>query len=310
MERSHHTHKPHKTTHIAKEYESESTRDIMTDSAFYLPGDIIPPPQRNDKQQALKLAPGLRLLSTQTHTKQQQQQQQHKGGTALTPAIAGLLTADRKRTTTNLTLHTFTHHHYRPSPHDLVIAQIHHGSADFYHCALARHAPHVALPQLAFEGATKKTRPMLRPGDCVYARVVSVGVVAGGGEVEISCVDPATGKAGAEGLGPLAGGMVFDVSVGLAARLLVRSVRRSGVVVLEELGRKVEGYGGFEVVVGKNGRVWVNCSGKEGEAGEGIGMRIVILVGRCLEAVDEGNLDVQQQKKLVSRLLREMGLAS
>lgn len=155
---------------------------------------------------------------------------------------------------------------------------------------------------------------MLKPGDLVYARVVSVGVVAGGGEIELTCVNPATGKAEPDGLGPLNaadGGMMFDVSVGLAARLLVRSTRRSGIVMLEELGKKLEAYGGFEIVVGKNGRVWVNCSAKNaGGDGGNTAIRIVILIGRCLAELDEKNLEPQQQKKLVSRLLREMGLAS
>lgn len=117
-----------------------------------------------------------------------------------------------------------------------------------------------------------------------------------GAEVELACVNPATGKAEPGGLGPLSGGMVFDVSVLMAMRLMMGG-EAGGVVVLEELGRKLEGMGGFEIAVGRNGRVWVDSSS---------GVRSIVAVGRCLKEADERRLDVGGQKKLVSRVLREM----
>lgn len=47
------------------------------------------------------------------------------------------------------------------------------------------------LPALSFEGATKRNKPNLRVGTLLYAHVVSASRHA---EIELSCVDPATGK--------------------------------------------------------------------------------------------------------------------
>lgn len=91
--------------------------------------------------------------------------------------------------------------------------------------------------------------------------------------------------------------MVFDVSTGFAERLLAG--KKSGVVVLEELGGKVSG--GFEVAVGRNGRVWVDCA----EAG----VRGICAIGRCLQQTDELNLRDREQKKLVSRVLSDLGIS-
>ena len=152
---------------------------------------------------------------------------------------------------------------------------------------------------------------MLKQGDLVYARVLSIGVGAGA-EVELTCVNPATGKSEPGGLGPLASGMVFDVSTGLAARLIRASSSSAdhgeaidGLVVLSELGRKLESLGGFEIAVGRNGKVWVDCS----NAGESA-LKSTVAIGRCLAGTDEHNLNPTDQKKLVSKILREMKLGS
>lgn len=152
---------------------------------------------------------------------------------------------------------------------------------------------------------------MLKTADLVYARVLSIGA-GPGGEVEVTCVNPATGKAEPGGLGPLTGGMVFDVSTGLAARLMMPSSNKDGapagnggIVVLEELGAKLEGRGGFEVAVGKNGKVWVDCPGGE----EAVAVKNTITIGQCLKEVDEKQeMGVPEQKKLVTRICKDMGL--
>jgi exosome complex component RRP40 len=189
----------------------------------------------------------------------------------------------------------------------LIIAQVNRSSQDFFHCIITPHAPFAVLGQLAFEGASKKTRPNLKQGDLVYARVLSVGVGAGT-EVELTCVNPATGKAEPGGLGLLSGGMVFDISTGLAARLMKASsssssVEAASVVILEELGKKFESKGGFEIAVGRNGKVWVDCSG----SGD-IAIKITIAIGRCLKELDQRHLTSIEQRKLVSRVLRELNI--
>lgn len=175
-----------------------------------------------------------------------------------------------------------------PSQGDLVIGQVHHGAADFYYVQLTPHTSNALLPVLAFEMATKKTRPQLANGQLVYARVSLANKHM---DAELECVNPATGKA--DGLGPLAGGMLFTVSLGFARRLLMpKSTTDGGVVVLEELGNMGLG---FEIAVGRNGKVWVNSEA----------VRSILVVGRALKETDEGRLDVDAQRKLVKTLVRE-----
>lgn len=111
---------------------------------------------------------------------------------------------------------------------------------------------------------------------------------------ELECVSSSTGKS--EGLGPLVGGTVFSVSLGLCRRLLMaKSREQGGIAVLEFLAE--EGLV-FETAVGRNGKIWVGSES----------VRTVVVVGRALREVDEagGGFGVEQQKKLVRRLLREV----
>ncbi|KAJ5341220.1 Exosome complex RNA-binding protein 1/RRP40/RRP4 [Penicillium brevicompactum] len=263
-----------------------------------VPRDHLPTTKSNNP---LRLGPGLRLLSQPSSTAGDSEH-------VVTATQAGLLTTDAKRNTVSLL--SFPNRRYVPTANDLIIAQIHHSSIDFFHCIVTPNTAHALLGQLSFEGATKKTRPMLKQGELVYARVQSVGVGAGA-EVELTCVNPATGKADG-GLGPLVGGMVFDVSTGMAARLIRASSASAdntepveGLVVLSELGRKLESLGGFELAVGRNGKVWVDCS----NAGESA-IKVTIAIGRCLQETDQQNLHPHDQKKLVTKVLRDMKLVS
>ncbi|KAI9929250.1 hypothetical protein ASPWEDRAFT_36764 [Aspergillus wentii DTO 134E9] len=277
----------------------------MTTPLILLPNDEVPSDHLPSTTSApLRLGPGLRLLSQQSSTSSAPKSTGH----VLTATQAGILSTDFKRNT--VSLQTFPNHRYIPTQNDLVIAQIHHSSADYFHCMITPQAPHALLGQLSFEGATKKTRPMLKQGDLVYARVLSVGLGAGA-EVELTCVNPATGKADG-GLGPLTSGMVFDVSTGMAARLLRASSSSpeqqealAGLVVLDELGKKLESVGGFEIAVGRNGKIWVDCSNGGDSA-----VKATVAIGRCLNTIDDNNLNPADQRKLVSKILREMKIAS
>ena len=92
-------------------------------------------------------------------------------------------------------------------------------------------------------------------------------------------------------MGELTGGMVFDVSLGMARRLLMSKQKESGgIAVLEEIAEKIP----FEVAVGRNGRVWVKSGG----------VRETIVVGRALQETDREGLGLEEQKKLVRRLMR------
>ncbi|RYP07949.1 hypothetical protein DL765_008970 [Monosporascus sp. GIB2] len=191
---------------------------------------------------------------------------------------------------------------YIPSQGDLVIGTVQKTSGDYLYVSLGEHTSNALLPSLAFESASKKTRPNLAPGQLVYARVSLANRHM---DPELECVSPATGKA--DGLGPLGNstntggggvgmgmGMVYGVSLGMARRLLMRrSAEEGGVVVLEELG--AAGLA-FETAVGRNGRIWVNSEST----------KTVLAVGRAVQETDEKNLSVEQQKKLVRKLVKEI----
>lgn len=164
--------------------------------------------------------------------------------------------------------------------HDVVIATVHHSSTDVYHCAITPHTAFAQLPHLAFEGASKKTRPQLAPGSLIYARVISASKFI---DPELVCVNPSTGKG--EGMGELKGGMVFSISLGMARRLLAKKKEGmdvgGGLMVLEEIAKKLA----FEVAIGRNGLVWVKAEG----------VRETLLVGKALQEADTAILGVEEQ---------------
>ena len=92
-------------------------------------------------------------------------------------------------------------------------------------------------------------------------------------------------------MGELKGGMVFDVSLGMARRLLMsKQKEEGGLVVLEEIAEKVP----FEIAVGRNGRVWVNSGG----------VKETLMIGKALQEADRKGLGMDDQKKLVRKLLK------
>jgi len=245
----------------------------MASSTILLPGETVPHSQLPEsKKGTLTLGPNLRHLP-----------QAPPASISILPTSSGLLQSDAKKIA--LWLDT-PHARYAPSVGDLVVAQVHHSSTETYHVMLTPQTPYALLGQLAFEGANKKTRPKLEAGDSVYARVKAAGR---GEDVEIECVSPNSGKA--DGMGPLKGGTVFNVSPAFARRLMM-GPGKGGFVVLEELGEKLK----FEVAVGRNGRVWV-------ESGS---VRATVAVGRLLVGCDEGGWGVEEQRREVRRAVREV----
>lgn len=93
-------------------------------------------------------------------------------------------------------------------------------------------------------------------------------------------------------MGELKGGMVFDVSLGMARRLLLNRQREEGgLVVLDEIAEQVA----FETAVGRNGKVWVKANS----------VKETVLVGQALQNTDKDALKVEEQKKLAKKLLRQ-----
>ncbi len=87
--------------------------------------------------------------------------------------------------------------------------------------------------------------------------------------------------------------MVFDISLGMARRLLLNKQREEGkLVILEDIAEQVA----FEIAVGRNGKVWISANG----------VKETLLVGKALQTVDEELLNVDEQKKLAKKLLRQV----
>ncbi|KAK9773367.1 putative Ribosomal RNA-processing protein 40 [Seiridium cardinale] len=236
-----------------------------------LPGDSINPSLiPTHPKHPLRLGPGLR----------------HIPPSEIVPTIAGQLVTDRKK---NSIWVECNGGRYIPTVGDLVIGKVDKSATDLYYVNLSDYTSNACLPQLAFEMATKKTRPQLASGALVYARVSLANRHM---DPELECVSATTGKS--EGLGPLVGGMLYDISLGMARRLLMRkSVEEGKVAVLEELGSAGLA---FETAVGRNGKMWVNSES----------IKTILVVGRAVKETDEKDLSVDQQKKLVRKLIKEM----
>ena len=109
---------------------------------------------------------------------------------------------------------------------------------------------------------------------------------------ELECVSGSTGKS--EGLGPLTGGMLFNVSLGMARRLMLsKPVEQGKLVILEELGSSGLA---FEIAVGRNGRVWVDSKS----------VKATLAIGQAIQDTDLKSLTVEEQKKLARKLARDV----
>jgi len=105
----------------------------------------------------------------------------------------------------------------------------------------------VTLSKFAFEGATKKNKPDLKIGDVVFGRFLELPQDY---PFEITCV-ASSGKS--NGLGPLEGGVVFQIPVHL-----VQTLQTSNKLGGSELLKKFGDITAFETAVGANGFVWAS----------------------------------------------------
>jgi exosome complex component RRP40 len=158
-----------------------------------------------------------------------------------------------------------------------------------YYASVCDYASNASLPHLSFEGATKKTRPNLLPGALVYARITLANKHM---DPELECVSASTGKS--DGLGPLTGGMLFSISLGMARRLMLpKPAEQGALVLLDELGNAGLP---FEIAVGRNGKVWVDSKN----------VKTTLAIGKAIEDTDEKGLDVGEQKKLAKKVVRDV----
>jgi len=73
---------------------------------------------------------------------------------------------------------------------------------------------------------------------------------------------------------------------------MAKQKEEGGIWVLEEIATKIS----FEVAVGRNGRIWINSTG----------VKEILLVRKALQETDDGDLNMDGQKKLVKSLLKSI----
>lgn len=119
------------------------------------------------------------------------------------------------------------------------------------------------LSYLAFEGATKKSRPDVNVGDLVFAKLL---IANKDFESELVCVNSLGKK---EKMGLLSDGFLFNCSINLVRKVL-NEQRQLFAAIQRELQVPVE------VVVGMNGRIWIKARN----------VRDVIAVGNVILAAE------------------------
>ncbi|WVN84996.1 uncharacterized protein L203_100133 [Cryptococcus depauperatus CBS 7841] len=158
---------------------------------------------------------------------------------------------------------------YIPAQKDMVLGTVIARHAEGYRVDLGS-SQMAQLDALAFEGATKRSKPNLKVGTLVFARVLSAMRDM---EPEIECFDPNTGKS--DGFGELKGGVMVKCSLQLCRHLLNRSH-----ILLPTIASVTS----FEIAIGLNGRLWLKAE----TISETIAMK------RLIESVDSYETRVEE----------------
>ncbi|KAL0481564.1 exosome complex protein RPR40 [Acrasis kona] len=141
------------------------------------------------------------------------------------------------------------------------------------------------LDVTGFDGASRRNRPDLFPGDLIYARVTVANKDL---EPEITCLS-SQGTArrdwitGQSVFGPLKHGFVINCSLGMSRRLLDPNCE-----LFKQIGDKCS----FEAAVGMNGRVWITSEDS----------RDIVLISNALEYSQ--HLDDQGIEKMLNTLFK------
>jgi len=224
------------------ENQKESELQEPFKSKIVIPGDLISeiPPDSDDTSQDKKggivLGPGL-----------------SREGSNVYATKCGVLR--KKRPLTHDIYWVDTHSkRYVPVKGEYVLGIVVAKAGDAFRVDIGA-AEYASLSYLAFEGATKKNRPLVNLGDVVYARLI---VASRDMEAELVCVDSYGKRAGMGVIGssdpstPLVNSsdnsFLFTVPLNLVRKLLSKSC-----VLLNALGK----YIAYEIAVGMNGRIWI-----------------------------------------------------
>nr|ODN99933.1 exosome complex component RRP40 [Cryptococcus depauperatus CBS 7855] len=186
---------------------------------------------------------------------------------------------------------------YIPAQKDMVLGTVIARHAEGYRVDLGS-SQMAQLDALAFEGATKRSKPNLKVGTLVFARVLSAMRDM---EPEIECFDPNTGKS--DGFGELKGGVMVKCSLQLCrqwvsfiASLLPPLAQRLtpllpfGSTNHSLLNRShillptIASVTPFEIAIGLNGRLWLKAE----TISETIAMK------RLIESVDSYETRVEE----------------
>jgi exosome complex component RRP40 len=189
-----------------------------------IPGDII---ALGESDENITLGPNVSLLDNST----------------INPTTSGLFVSTLNKNTT-LNYVESAHGRYIPQVGDLVLGTVVGQFGDYYRVSLNESSPNVILNIFSFPNASKKNRPRLQTRDLIYARVSNAEKSV---DVELTCIDPTTGKDG--GFGVLNGGYCFNISTAYARFLLFTP----NAPILKKMVEKLQ----FEIAIGVNGKVWV-----------------------------------------------------
>mmetsp|Transcript_48602 Transcript_48602/g.62396 ORF Transcript_48602/g.62396 Transcript_48602/m.62396 type:complete len:204 (+) Transcript_48602:31-642(+) len=152
-----------------------------------------------------------------------------------------------------------------PKVEDAVIGIIEEKLSGFYRVGINGTLPGT-LPFLAFEGATKRTKPTLKIGDLVYVRIISAPKDI---EPELSCIaiygtNRKGWETGEATFGILNGGNIIKCTLSQSETLRQQSINQNqnhhdDHSVFKELEKQQEGIK-YECVIGCNGMIWINAS--------------------------------------------------
>ncbi|KAH9454959.1 hypothetical protein MJO28_012675 [Puccinia striiformis f. sp. tritici] len=206
-----------------------------------IPGDLISINRNEPATKTVKLGPGLMLLSPSSAS----------SSSSTSP------TDQEQVIVTRLGLHGHTQSassnqqqlwiqgrskRYVAALGDPVIGIIIAKHAEGYRVDIGTSSP-ASLDGLAFEGATKRTKPNLKIGTVVYARV---SLALNYTETEIECINPTNQKS--DGFGEMTGGMLIrHLDLTHCKQLLSPPYK-----LLSKIGATQK----FEISIGMNGRIW------------------------------------------------------
>ncbi|MCL4138546.1 UNVERIFIED_CONTAM: hypothetical protein GTU68_041485 [Idotea baltica] len=189
-----------------------------------LPGDLVLEVDLSTTQEKIFLGPGLRWYENKVRATR-----------------VGLLKRDGK----NLYYVDTMQKRYIPQKREFVIGIVTKKKGEKYLMDIGGHEQ-ATISYLAFENASKKTRKELKLGDLVYGQLL---VANKDMEPELVCIDIYNRSVG---MGPLPeGGLLFTVPLHVA-----RSIIDPQNPYLLEIARQIS----YSIVVGFNGRVYVNSS--------------------------------------------------